>query len=521
VVDDTTITATTPAHAVGAVAIGVITPGGSASQPNGFTYITVAPMVTNHVLELLAGTTGTVDLTQGATGGPFTDAAIVTLPAVSDGTASIVQNGGQWYLVYTAAANAASTVVVHFTLSNASATSLSGTVTFIVATRPDPSRDQEVAGLLNAQQQSTERFARAQIINFRDRLEQLHDNANRKLTSMDVRLGIPQGSVDPNASECSRENKLYNYNNPVYNAVTCPPNHTRDSELTNNKSPSKNESPSDHDLAFWVGGFVNFGTSNRYTINLDHTLIGVSGGVDYRFLPNFIAGIGLGYGRDVVDVGANGTRSNGQALSTAIYGSYHPRKNVFVDSLFGYSALDFGSKRFITSTNDVTAGDRSGNQVFGSLSSGYEYKENNFLVSSYGRIEMARTQLNAFTESDSTPYDLTFSNQTINMLASVAGLRTRYTFLRDWGALQARGRLEYMHDFFGSSWVSMGYADLNNGLPYSLKAAPFTRDYVSTGLGFDTTFGKNAMLSFDYTTAFGFEGKAQNHNFALRFSIKF
>ncbi|WP_198137001.1 autotransporter outer membrane beta-barrel domain-containing protein [Nitrobacter hamburgensis] len=428
-----------------------------------------------------------------------------------------MQNGAQWQLVYASALTAASTVVVRYTLSNASGTSAPGTVTFTVVTRPDPSRDREVIGLLNAQAQSAQRFAKSQITNFRDRLEQLHDDSSREATSMNVRLGVPQDPTDPNALGYARETRP---SDPTRNAFAYAPNDAGDSRRLSGKTPPpKSGSPSD--LAFWAGGFVNFGTSNRYNIDLGHTLIGVSGGADYRFSPSFTAGIGLGYGRDTVDVGTNGTQSNGQAFSTALYGSYHPRSNVFVDGLLGYSALDFGSRRFVTSTSGFSSGDRSGNQAFGSLSTGYEYKGVRFLVSPYGRIEAAWTQLNAFTESGAPLYDLTFGDQRMNMLAGVAGLRAEYAFPQDWGLFKTRGRLEYTHDFSGSSWASMGYADLKNGLPYALNIDAFTRDYVAVGLGFDATVGNGATLGFDYTTALGFEGKTQAHNFALRFGAKF
>lgn len=458
-----------------------------------------------------------MDLTQGATGGPFTAATIVTSPPASDGAASIVHDGAQWQLAYASTPNAASTVVIRYTLSNASGTSAPGTVTFTVIARPDPSRDPEVIGLLNAQAQSAQRFAKAQITNFRDRLEQLHDDSSREATSMNVRLGVPQDPTDPNALGYAQENKPYD---PTRKAFAYAPDDDANSRRLSGKTPPpKNGLPSD--LALWAGGFVNFGTANKYKIDLGHTLVGVSGGVDYRFSPNFTAGIGFGYGRDTVDVGTNGTQSNGQAFSTALYGSYHPHNNVFVDGLLGYSALDFGSKRFVTPTSGFANGDRSGSQVFGSLSSGYEYKGINFLVSPYARVEAAWTRLNGFTENGAALYNLTFGNQTMDMLASVLGVRGEYAFPQDWGVLKARGRLEYTHDFSGSSWASMGYADLKNGLPYTLNIDAFSRDYLAVGLGFDASIGNGATIGFDYTTAFGFDGKSQAHNFALRFGGKF
>src|SRR5690606_41298228 len=69
------------------------------------------------------------------------------------------------------------------------------------------------------------------------------------------------------------------------------------------------------DPAFWSGGFVSFGTNDDGAINLDHTLVGVSAGVDYRFTPPLTAGFGVGYGRDVTEAGSNDTESRAEAFS--------------------------------------------------------------------------------------------------------------------------------------------------------------------------------------------------------------
>lgn len=87
------------------------------------------------------------------------------------------------------------------------------------------------------------------------------------------------------------------------------------------------------------------------------------------------------------------------------------------------------------------------------------------------------------------------------MLASVLSMRVEYGIPQDWGLLKARGRLEYRHDFTGSSWASMGYADLKNGLPYTLNIDPFSRDYLAVGSGLDASVGNGSAIGYDYTTA--------------------
>ncbi|RBC03680.1 hypothetical protein BRO03_06485, partial [Xanthomonas oryzae pv. oryzae] len=63
---------------------------------------------------------------------------------------------------------------VQFTLSNAVATSAPASVVFTIAPWRAPSVDAEVRGLIDAQSESTRRFARAQIDNFQRRLEATH-----------------------------------------------------------------------------------------------------------------------------------------------------------------------------------------------------------------------------------------------------------------------------------------------------------------------------------------------------------
>lgn len=66
------------------------------------------------------------------------------------------------------------TTIVSFSLQNGSGSSAASTVSFMIQGRPDPTRDAEVIGLLNAQTRAAERFASTQMDNFNRRLEQLH-----------------------------------------------------------------------------------------------------------------------------------------------------------------------------------------------------------------------------------------------------------------------------------------------------------------------------------------------------------
>lgn len=250
-------------------------------------------------------------------------------------------------------------------------------------------------------------------------------------------------------------------------------------------------------------------------LGLDSTLVGVSGGVDYRFTPKFVGGLGFGYGRDKTDVGGNGTESQGRAWSMAAYGSYKPTPEIFIDGLFGYGLMDFDSRRYVTATGDFATGSRGGQQIFGSLTAGYEYRQDRWLLSPYGRLEASRSKLDAFSESDGGIWGLTYGDQTIDTLSGILGLRLEYALPMDWGVFKPRARLEYTHDFEGSSRAGLGYTDIGT-LPYSIDIDQFSRDHLTIGLGFDAQIGDAWNLGFDYQTAYGSGGQSQDHTFAVK-----
>ena len=474
------------------------------------------PVAPDHTLEVMAGTSGTLDLTQGATGGPFTGAAIAIHPENEAGEAHIVQQNGTYMLHFSAAGDFAGTASLTYTLSNSGGISDPATVTIIVVARPDPSLDPEVIGLIRAQTETAKRFANTQITNFNRRLEQLHDEGDRRNNSMDVNVSVRQPATDAHAYAADEDA----VHDPALDAIgrTSP-----STPGTGDANPNSRPAPADErfgNLAFWSGGFVNFGSNDDGAINLDHTLVGVSGGVDYRFTPQFTAGFGIGYGRDVTDVGSNGTESRAEAFSLAAYGSYRPVPGFFLDGLAGYSTMRFDSRRYVTASGDFANGARGGDQLFASLSAGYEYRNDGLLISPYGRLSGSHSTLNAFTETGAGLWNLTYGEQTIDTLSGTLGLRFQYAIPTTWGAITPRGRIEYTHDFEGSSRASLGYADLGT-LPYTLDIEGFSRDHIAVGLGFDAQIGEGWNLGFDYSTAFGTDGDSQDHTFGVKLGVQF
>jgi outer membrane autotransporter protein len=274
------------------------------------------------------------------------------------------------------------------------------------------------------------------------------------------------------------------------------------------------------DLAFWSSGSIKLGTYDNGAINLESTLVGVSAGVDYRFSPDLAGGIGLGYGRDFTRIGTMGSRSAAESVSMAVYGSYRPAPGFFIDGVAGYGVVSFDSQRFVAATGDLAMGLRYGDQYFGTLTFGYEYSEGGLRMSPYGRLAGSKSTLDGFVESGAGIWDLAYGQQTVDSLAGVLGLRLEYDIPMEWGMLTPRGRIEYSHDFVGSSAASIGYADTGT-LPYLLNVDGLATDHLALELGIDARFGGNASVGLDYGISFGLSQGEQAHRLGARMSAQF
>ena len=538
----TSIIITTPAGTAGARDVVLTTAGGSVTSTGGFTYEAPAPTVTS-LSPNSGGIAGGTSVT--ITGTNFTGATAVTFGGTA-ATNVIVVNATT--ITATTPAHAAGSVDVAVTTPGGTGSKTGGFTYTNVVPRPDPSRDAEVIGLLNAQAGAAARVAKNQMRNFHGRLEQLHNEGDRRASSMNIRFGFAQ---DPDSRTTERDIWQAIDNNqgvaqnlrgntrtgafsdvpgtaPGYAPGTAALGYAPAARSTSSPSRSPGtEKPSsdslsslsDSPFAAWSGGFVNFGKRDQGGIDLDYTMVGVSGGIDYRFSDKFVAGIGVGYGRDRTDVGKNGTENRTSAFSGAVYGSYKPIDNLFIDGVFGGSWMDMDSRRFVTANGEFAAGSRNGNQIFGALTAAYEFRDQKWLVSPYGRFEFSRAWLDNLVETGGGIYALTYGEQTIDTLSGVLGIRANYAFLMDWGILKPGIRVEYTHDFAGSSRASLGYADLG-GLPYFVDVDPSARDYVTLGLSLDMAFGNDWSLGFDYRTSFGGSGN-MDHTTGAKLGVRF
>lgn len=490
-----------------------------ASQPAHVTItVNARPVASNLTASVIAGTSVQVDLTTTARGGPFTGAKLVAISPSNAGSATVQSsaNGG-YTLSFTAAPTFGGVAQVSYTLSNAFATSDPGSIAITVTARSDPSKNAEVLGVLDAQADSTRRMALGQINNFQRRLEALHSGSVggfsngvtfSSASSMPVN-GRSTNTMSTNGMSTSDMAFEHRINGPYAgddqgNGLFGSPARLGSSEdTTGNTAAGKNAgtgNTSPGGLSVWTGGAVNFGKMQPGSSDdgIDFTTSGLSMGADKQVTEKLALGAGVGYGHDVSDIGKYTSRSTVDSYNVALYGSYRPAESVYADALVGYQWLSFDARRYVTDNGNTVHGSRDGKQWFASFSMGYQHQTDDMMLTPYGRLDIARANLEGYTETGDAIYSLKYQGQNVNTSTATVGVLAQWTAKRDYGTWAPQLRAEFGHDLQGSSQATMRYADLLNGPSYQATLQSQSRNHTMLGAGVALQTLHGWMLRFEY-----------------------
>jgi len=471
-------------------------PGGTSAPATVTVTINPLPIPVAQAVSTPAATAVTVDITAGASGGPFTAAEVLSVAPAGAGTATIAAGGTGYRLTFTPAAAFEGQALVQFTVSNAFATSAPTTLQVTVEPRPDPSADPEVRGLIDGQVDSTRRFATAQITNFQQRLEQLHNSGNgghQNTLSFSATRECLEPLVGHSIEPCGQDLD-------ALNGIGGGTGNTGGLGGGNGAPAASAGSGSGSPWGSWIGGVIRSGKldGSAGRAGLDFESDGLSAGIDYRVNAEFVVGAGFGWGQDEVEVGRNDSRIEGRARTLALYASWHPGQRWFVDGLLGVQDLRFDLRRYLPSTTGFVTGRRDGDQWFASVSAGAEYRRDGLMISPYARLDVAQGTLDGYTESGHPVLALAYKSMDVETSIGTLGLRLDWRQARDWGSFTPQLRLEYQQDFSGRSDAELGYADLPGGPVYGVAASRFDRNRFVAGLGvlFDTRSGWNWRLEY-------------------------
>jgi hypothetical protein len=448
-----------------------------------------------------------VELTDGATEGPFIDATIVSVSPADKATAKIVESGSTSARTYrldvTLAPHFGGEVVVAYTLSNQFGTSAPATVTIAVTARPDPSLDPNVRALSDAEAESTREFAQTQSRNFLERAEQLHNGGGSGKTHMGISLGLTDmtsAGLPVYGSDQREQQDVADRSRDDVDDANAGDRRMTVSDGKAAGSDGKDGGDGERrkgSISIWSGGQIGIGTRDQTTdrAKISVTSGGLSAGADIKLSEAATVGVGGGAGFDSSEIGGQAASLNGASSVVATYGSFAPVNNMFVDVVVGYGDLSFKSRRAIDGT--TASGSRNGTMWFGAASSGIDRNDGGLHWSLYGRGEWLNGTLGAYAEGGAGIMDLRFDKRDVSSLTGVLGGRFELDEPLVIGMFRPRIRVEWSHEFQDSSVQMLDYADISGNALYGIRTEGWNRDEYEVALGGGLNIPSRWMLDFE------------------------
>ena len=268
-----------------------------------------------------------------------------------------------------------------------------------------------------------------------------------------------------------------------------------------------------------AGGMLNFGNATRwkgvglfaagfveslnrevgvYQQGYESTIMGVTGGADYRFSKQLTAGLALTYAN------TNGDFRNGGNFSTNSYGvtlfsQYLPTDNSFVQFTAAYTnnsysvlrntflrLADPGGGRAVNNVGGRPSSNSNGDVLGLGVLSGYDYSIGRFTIGPRVGLNYAYTHIGDYAEQGGQGLGLKFDDQHVNSLLSVLGMQGSAAFSTGFGVLVSQVNADYIHEYANSQrYINVQFTEDQRADPFQFRFQTDTpvRNYFNLGTG--------------------------------------
>ena len=206
---------------------------------------------------------------------------------------------------------------------------------------------------------------------------------------------------------------------------------------------------------------------------------GITLGIDYKFTPNFVAGIFLGYTHTSIDIGEGGGIgvdvgkvgiystffTGGFYLDTAVQGGYD-----------GYTSRRAGLGGFARS-------DTHGGDLNVIVSPGYDFKVGALTIGPTASFQYGYQATNRFTEHDSLA-PLSVDPTHTNSFISTVGMKATYDWKIGSQIIRPELRLSYQHEYGDVSTDVTSSLASGAGTAFTVTGPEIGRDSMLLGAGF-------------------------------------
>ena len=265
-------------------------------------------------------------------------------------------------------------------------------------------------------------------------------------------------------------------------------------------------------IGTWLSGVGGFGAipGGNAAGTASYSFGGTSVGADYRFSPNFLAGVSVGYVSGTSSVSGFNGRSTSDTFNGTIYGSYSDGP-FYLDGLAGYATADNHTTRYIVIPGldaRIAQGRTSADQFLGQLETGYRFDVATLTplsLTPFARLQGSTNTQDAFTETGANSLNLTIGKQTTNSLRTTFGLDVGTAVEKvDFGF-----RLGWIHEYADTARPMTATLAGVPGTPFTVFGATPQRDTAALGFSAKSHIAESTELYARYDGEVG--GGTSNH----------
>jgi outer membrane lipase/esterase len=277
---------------------------------------------------------------------------------------------------------------------------------------------------------------------------------------------------------------------------------------------------------FFFNGLGNFGSKDltSYSDSYSFGGGGFSSGVDYRFSPAFVAGIGFAYLHVNTDYDTNALSAPGQFLNSnnytgSAYATFNATDALYFDGILSIGGTNYDSRRHIiipsnTSQQGIDAfesGSFGGRNYLASIGGGYALPFGAWTLTPTLRFDANRIQSTAFDETESGPIPgglpLAYGSSGQNAFLSALGTRVNYAISTDFGVVIPQARAEWVHQYNnGRTAIDARYLNDPTGLSvFTVLGDQVGRNYAVLSASVVAQLAGDIAAYVDYTGTAGLQ----------------
>lgn len=286
-------------------------------------------------------------------------------------------------------------------------------------------------------------------------------------------------------------------------------------------------------LGLFASGFVESldRNVNQYQDGYKSTILGFTGGADYRFTKQLTAGLAFNYSN------TNGDFRNGGNFSTNSYGvtlfsQYLPTDKSFVQLTAGYTNNSFNVARNSSlvipdpgagralNVGGISSSNSNGDTFQLGVLTGYDQPVGRFTVGPRVGLNYAHNHIHDYAEQGGTGMELKYGDQYVNSLQSVLGVQGSAAFSTGFGVLVPQVNANYIHEFANSQrFINAQFVEDNRSNPFQFRFQTDVpvRNYFDVGTGLIAVL-PNGLQPFVNFRAM--VGNNQFNNYAGTFGLR-